>query len=63
MLLDDVMSELDAPRRQALVDLLRTGGQSLITTTELAHVPGALEDGVTRVEVGADGLVKEPSLV
>ena len=41
MLLDDVMSELDAGRREQLVDLLRDGGQSLITTTDLAHVPGA----------------------
>jgi len=62
MLLDDVMSELDGDRRQALVELLRAGGQALITTTELAHVPGALEDGVTRVEVEGDASVKEVSL-
>ena len=42
MLLDDVMSELDGDRRQALVELLRAAdGQSVITTTELDHVPGA----------------------
>ena len=40
MLLDDVMSELDAGRRSRLVDVLRAGGgQSVITTTDLAHVP------------------------
>ena len=39
MLLDDVMSELDGSRRGLLADLLRDGGQSLLTTTELSHVP------------------------
>ena len=52
MLLDDVMSELDHPRRQALVDLLRAGaGQSVITTTDLEHVPGGAENGVARLTV------------
>jgi DNA replication and repair protein RecF len=51
MLLDDVMSELDAPRRAALVDLLLAGGQSLITTTDLAHVPGSDRAQVTRVSI------------
>jgi DNA replication and repair protein RecF len=52
MLLDDVMSELDRHRREALVELLRgSGGQSIITTTDLEHVPGAHEPGVTRLEV------------
>lgn len=63
MLLDDVMSELDGERREALIQLLRGGGQALITTTELAHVPGALQDGVTRLEVSAEGVVREASLV
>jgi hypothetical protein len=35
-----------------LVELLRgSGGQSIITTTDLEHVPGAHEPGVTRLEV------------
>jgi DNA replication and repair protein RecF len=52
MLLDDVMSELDRHRREALVELLRaSGGQSIITTTDLEHVPGAHEPGVARLEV------------
>ena len=42
MLLDDVMSELDRDRRQALVELLRASpGQSVITATDLEHVPTA----------------------
>ena len=46
MLLDDVMSELDAERRELLVAELRTGGQSVIATTDLAHVPGATDAAV-----------------
>jgi DNA replication and repair protein RecF len=56
LLLDDVMSELDATRRGRLVDLLRAGGQSVVTTTELTHVPGAHDAGVERVAV-SDGTV------
>jgi DNA replication and repair protein RecF len=56
MLLDDVMSELDAGRRERLVSVLRARGQSVLTTTELAHVPGADDAGVTRLAV-ADGTV------
>jgi DNA replication and repair protein RecF len=51
MLLDDVMSELDAARRERLVEVLRAGGQSVVTATELTHVPGADEPGVERVAV------------
>ena len=46
VLLDDVMSELDAERRLRLVELLRGGGQAVITATEAEHVPGADEDDV-----------------
>jgi DNA replication and repair protein RecF len=54
MLLDDVMSELDSTRREALVALLRAGeGQSVITTTDLEHVPGGREAGVERLTVAA----------
>ena len=56
LLLDDVMSELDATRRGRLVDLLRRDGQSVITTTELDHVPGGEEPDVTRIEI-VDGEV------
>lgn len=61
MLLDDVMSELDAQRRTLLVAELTAAGQSIITTTELAHVPGALQAGVTRLCV-SDGLVELQAL-
>jgi len=55
MLLDDVMSELDAERRELLAGLLRAGGQAVITTTEPEHVPGAAlaGGGVITVENGA----------
>jgi DNA replication and repair protein RecF len=43
MLLDDVMSELDAARRERLVELLRAGGQAVVAATEPEHVPGARE--------------------
>ena len=57
MLLDDVMSELDASRRGRLVDvLLAGGGQSVITATELDHVPGADDARVERVAI-ADGRI------
>lgn len=60
MLLDDVMSELDGRRRRALVDLLREGGgQSVITATDLAQVPGADEDDVHRIVVAAGGEITE----
>jgi DNA replication and repair protein RecF len=54
MLLDDVMSELDAERRELLAGLLRAGGQTVVTATERSHVPGgesaALEVTDGRVE-------------
>jgi DNA replication and repair protein RecF len=59
MLLDDVMSELDGVRRTRLVELLRSGGQGLITTTDLAHVPGADEAGVTRLAIAEGAVLQE----
>ena len=52
MLLDDVMSELDAGKRELLVSLLGEAGQSLVTTTETAHVPSTpgLEVGVLELD-------------
>ena len=59
MLLDDVMSELDAGRREALIELLRSGdGQSVITATDAEQVPGAEQSDVHRLEV-RDGVVAE----
>ena len=56
MLLDDVMSELDAARRGLLGDLLGEGGQSLLTTTETAHVPHAGGPGARLIEVDRGSL-------
>jgi DNA replication and repair protein RecF len=51
MLLDDVMSELDAARRELLADLLRAGGQAFATATDPGQVPGAGGPGELVVEV------------
>jgi DNA replication and repair protein RecF len=60
LLLDDVMSELDGDRRRALADLLRSsGGQSVITTTDLDHVPGGTDAGVAHLAVSAGRLLCE----
>jgi len=56
MLLDDVMSELDSDRRELLASELAGEGQSVIASTDLAHVPGAAGDGVTRLRV-SDGAI------
>ncbi len=62
MLLDDVMSELDGERRQALSDLLRaTEGQSVITTTDADHVPGSTDATVARLCV-SEGRVLDEAL-
>jgi recombinational DNA repair ATPase RecF len=53
MLLDDVMSELDSARRERLAELLRAGGQAVLTATDRAHVPLSEADGVSFVEVAA----------
>ena len=60
MLLDDVMSELDRVRREALVELLRSHeGQAIITTTELDQIPTAAEEGVLRLAVARGAIVEE----
>jgi hypothetical protein len=56
-----VMSELDASRRRRLVELLRAGGQSVITTTDLTHVPTAEDADVVRLAV-ANGSVLQGAL-
>jgi DNA replication and repair protein RecF len=59
MLLDDVMSELDADRRGLLVARLDDGGQAVVTTTDLAHVPGGTATGVTRLKVSPGTVLQE----
>ena len=59
MLLDDVMSELDSERRELLAGELARAGQSVIASTDLAHVPGALEPSVTRLRISAGAVMQE----
>jgi DNA replication and repair protein RecF len=59
MLLDDVMSELDADRRELLAGELSSSGQSVIATTDLAHVPGAGDARVTRLRVSPGAILQE----
>ena len=58
MLLDDVMSELDAARRERLADLVRAEGQALITTTDADHVPGSDADDVALFHVASGTAVR-----
>lgn len=56
-LLDDVMSELDEDRRRLLLsDLAAAEGQSVIATTDLAHVPGARAPDVRRLRVAGSAI-------
>jgi DNA replication and repair protein RecF len=59
MLLDDVMSELDGERRELLARELSAGGQSVIATTDLAHVPGASAGAVTRLRISCGAILQE----
>jgi DNA replication and repair protein RecF len=59
MLLDDVMSELDPERRAMLAEMLGDAGQSVVTTTDLAHVPGADAPGVVRLRVQDGAVVRD----
>ena len=63
MLLDDVMSELDAERRELLALLLRGGGQAIVTATEPEHVPGASSGSVSVLEVSAGVVRPRPRVV
>ncbi len=59
MLLDDVMSELDAERREMLAGELRSGGQSVIATTDFGHVPGAGDAAVARLRISPGAVMQE----
>jgi DNA replication and repair protein RecF len=59
MLLDDVMSELDAERRELLARELSAGGQSVIATTDLGDVPGAADASVTRLRISPGAILQE----
>ncbi len=49
LLLDDVMSELDPPRRERLVERLLAGGQALIAAADEDSVPPAARRRVVRM--------------
>jgi DNA replication and repair protein RecF len=53
------MSELDSERRELLAGELSRGGQSVIATTDLAHVPGAGAAEVTRLRVSPGAILQE----
>ncbi len=59
LLLDDVMSELDHQRRELLTRELGDGGQSVIATTDLAHIPDACDARVTRLRVSPGAILQE----
>jgi DNA replication and repair protein RecF len=59
MLLDDVMSELDVTRRELLSHELCSGGQSVVATTDLAHVPGSGDGAVTRLHISPGAILQE----
>lgn len=52
LLLDDVMSELDAGRREHLLSFIRERIQTFITGTEAAYFPRRLQDACYRVRAG-----------
>jgi DNA replication and repair protein RecF len=52
VLLDDVLSEMDAPRRRRVLEKLAGYQQSLITTTDLALVAGFFGSRATYYRVG-----------
>lgn len=51
LLLDDVMSELDAVRRHTLLDTLADVRQALVTTTDWSHFPPELLAQAQRLQV------------
>src|SRR5690242_8485527 len=59
MLLDDVMSELDAARRELLARELRGAGQSVIATTDVEDVPGASSPAVARIAIAPGSVLQE----
>jgi recombinational DNA repair ATPase RecF len=55
LFLDDVMSELDDPRRRLLVRMLGGAGQAIITTTNRHYLTDAELAAATVVELPLDG--------
>ena len=55
LLLDDVMSELDATRRAAMTRFVQGGIQTVVTTTNLDYFPPELLESAEVVRFGNDG--------
>ncbi len=53
LLLDDVMSELDARRRAALLSALVDLRQGIVTTTDWAHFPADFQQNAQRLQIEA----------
>ena len=53
LLLDDVMSELDATRREAIMGFVAQEVQTVITTTNLGYFSDEVLDGAKVVRVGS----------
>ncbi len=51
LLLDDVMSELDRPRRQALSEFIASAGQALVTCTDTEDFSAELVERARVLEV------------
>ena len=58
LLLDDVMSELDSTRREALLEMLSVGGQAIISAAEESLLP----DNPDLVRIGIDELTGATSV-
>jgi DNA replication and repair protein RecF len=56
LLLDDVLSELDEPRRNFLVDTIHNGQQVLVTGTDTHAFPPAFLERATRFDVRAGSI-------
>jgi len=63
MLLDDVMSELDATRRARLVQAILASGQTLVTAADPEHLPGAAAAGAAILNVEAGEVRAAPRAV
>ena len=65
LLLDDVMSELDAQRRAALLDALADVRQGIVTTTDWAYFSADFQQNAQRlqIEAGAAILLSEPARI
>lgn len=52
LLLDDIFSELDEENRAQVFDLLENIDQAILTTTDLHHIPGEIQDRLHTIRLG-----------